>query len=61
MTQVLQALAIARSILGENHPNTQTIEKNLLTFLRTVIQNGQEDVLSDDPVTQELLEQLRSP
>jgi tetratricopeptide (TPR) repeat protein len=41
-----KALEIARSSLGETHPNTVTIYNNYLTMLR---QNPVENILTDLP------------
>ncbi len=57
----LQALKIVFSSFGENHPHTLTVRQNFVNFLQTVIENQQADRLSDDPVVQDLLRQLRSP
>ena len=55
----LRALAILFDRLGETHPNTQTVWGNFIEFLRQVIQAGQTAQLSEHPMTQDVLEQLR--
>ncbi|MGG6239240.1 tetratricopeptide repeat protein [Nodosilinea sp. AN01ver1] len=55
----LAAIAIAYQRLGENHPNMQTIFGNFVGFLQAVVADGQTSILSDHPITQDLLRQVR--
>lgn len=55
----LQALTILFNSLGTDHPNTQTGWQNFLGFLQQVIDAGQTAQLSDHPLTQDLLRQMR--
>jgi tetratricopeptide (TPR) repeat protein len=55
----VQAVSILYQQLGENHPNTQTSLGNLLACLNQAIQSGQENTLSNHPLTQHLLQQLK--
>jgi len=55
----LRALTIRFDRLGETHPNTQTVLNNFLDFLQQVMESGQTGQLSDHPLTQEKIEQLR--
>ena len=54
----LKALAILLQRLGKAHPNTQTGWQNFCDFIQQVIQAGQTAQLSDDPVTQAVLQQM---
>lgn len=55
----LRALPILFERLGETHPNTQTVQRNFLSFLQEVIAAEQTAQLSDHPVTQQMIEELR--
>jgi Flp pilus assembly protein TadD len=55
----LQALPILLAKLGENHEWTQKAAKNWRSFLQNVIQDQRTDELSDDPMTQTMLQELR--
>ena len=55
----LGALEIFLNRLGENHPNTQTVRSNFINFLQQAISAGQDSQLSQHPITQAILQQLR--
>nr|WP_277881789.1 tetratricopeptide repeat protein [Leptolyngbya sp. FACHB-60] len=55
----LAAIAIVYQRLGENHPNTQTILGNFVVLLQAVVAAGQAHILSDHPLTQDLLRQVQ--
>ncbi|PSB01635.1 NB-ARC domain-containing protein [Merismopedia glauca] len=55
----IQALSILFPNLGENHPNTQTCWSNFVTFIQQVMTQGQESQLSDHPITQSLLQEMK--
>jgi hypothetical protein len=46
-------------VLGQDHPNTQTAMRNLYGFLQKVITENRTAELSDNPMTQKLLADLR--
>ena len=46
--------------LGETHPNTQTVFSNFIQSLSQALQAGKGDRLSDHPLTQAILTDLRS-
>ncbi|MBC6418765.1 MAG: tetratricopeptide repeat protein, partial [Prochloron sp. SP5CPC1] len=50
-----RALAILIQTLGKNHPHTQTVFGNFFQFLAKVVQEGQQDRLSQHPLTQAAL------
>ncbi|WP_051463646.1 tetratricopeptide repeat protein [Leptolyngbya sp. PCC 6406] len=54
----LQAWEIFMQTLGKNHPNTQIVLKNFVVYLRQIMAAGQVEMLSDHPITRELLKQL---
>ena len=54
-----RALAILFNRLGEDHPNTQTVCQNFYTFLASVVEAGRAEELSDHPITQAALRQMR--
>ncbi|MBD1874065.1 tetratricopeptide repeat protein [Nodosilinea sp. FACHB-131] len=56
----IQALSIAHQRLGEDHPNTQTVWRNFVGLLQAVVAADQTDSLSDQPITQALLQQIQS-
>ena len=56
----LQAIAIATQRLGQEHPNTQTMVGNFIYMLKEAIAHNQADQLSDHPLTQHHLEQIRN-
>ena len=55
----LRALEILFNRLGENHPNTQTVRRNFIDCLREAMSAGQDSQLSQHPITQAMLQQLR--
>ena len=55
----LSAITIFLQRLGENHPNTQTVINNFIQSLSEAIQSGKSDRLSDHPLTQAILKDLR--
>lgn len=52
----VQALTVASNRLGHNHPNTQEIINNFVRFVSTVVEAKQQEQLSDQPLTQHILE-----
>jgi tetratricopeptide (TPR) repeat protein len=54
-----RALAILFNRLGEDHPNTQTGCQNFYSFLASVVEAGRAEELSDHPITQAALRQMR--
>jgi len=54
-----QALGILYRSLGLEHPNTVTVWNNFVEFLRKVVREGQESVLSENPFVQERLAMLK--
>jgi tetratricopeptide (TPR) repeat protein len=56
----LQAIAILLEKLGEDHPNTQTGLSNFVSLLRQAVEAGRAAELSDHPMTQAVLAQLRN-
>ncbi|MCM1985011.1 tetratricopeptide repeat protein [Lyngbya confervoides] len=54
----LRSLSILRQQLGKDHPQTRACEQNFMTFLKKVIDAGQASILSDNPLTQNLLKQI---
>jgi tetratricopeptide (TPR) repeat protein len=55
----VRCLGILFSVLGENHPNTQTGWQNFILFLKQVTAENRTTELSDHPLTQTLLADLR--
>lgn len=55
----LRAITILVNQLGANHPNTQTCKQNFLSLLQQATAAGQTAQLSDHPLTQALLQQIR--
>jgi len=55
-----EAVTILDQRLGESHPNTQTVRNNFARCLQQALSNGQEDGLSNHPMTQALLARLKS-
>ena len=55
----LQAIIRALRCLGEDHPNTQIFISNFIRTLKEALNGNQSDQLSDHPLTQHLLAQLR--
>ena len=55
----VRTLTILMQSLGETHPNTQTAWGNFCTLIQQAVQNGKAGELSDHPVTQVVLCQLR--
>jgi tetratricopeptide (TPR) repeat protein len=56
----LRCLAIFENSLGKAHPNTQIVNGNFEKFLQKVIAADRTAELSDHPLTQHLLAQLRT-
>jgi tetratricopeptide (TPR) repeat protein len=55
----LRTLAILMNVLGENHPNTQTVWGNFCHLVQQAVEAGQAGELSDHPITQAVLQQMR--
>jgi tetratricopeptide (TPR) repeat protein len=55
----IQALSILISNLGENHPNTCGAWSSFVTLIQQAITQGQESLLSDHPLTQSLLQEMK--
>ena len=55
-----QAIGIAYEQLGERHPSTQAFWNNFADCLYQAMESGKADTLSENPVTQRLLQQLQS-
>jgi tetratricopeptide (TPR) repeat protein len=55
----VKAITIFYQRLGEEHPNTTNAFNNFYTYLQKALAAGQGDRLSDHPLTQALLAQLR--
>ncbi|NET56007.1 MAG: tetratricopeptide repeat protein [Symploca sp. SIO2E6] len=55
----LEALGICDRSLGSEHPDTVTMKNNFVTFLRKVVEEGQESVLSEHPLVQERLAMIK--
>ncbi|MEM9219288.1 MAG: FxSxx-COOH system tetratricopeptide repeat protein [Cyanobacteria bacterium P01_F01_bin.150] len=58
-TLYLQTLSIFVQRLGQNHPYVNTTIQNILGFVQATIAAGQESVLSDHPLIQEMIRQAR--
>ncbi|HAG80666.1 MAG TPA: hypothetical protein DCL61_05730, partial [Cyanobacteria bacterium UBA12227] len=56
----IRAVTILVSQLGANHPNTQTCKQNFLNLLNQAFTAGQAAQLSDHPLTQAVLQQIRT-
>jgi tetratricopeptide (TPR) repeat protein len=56
----VRAVTILDRVLGQEHPNTQTAIGNLNHFLQTVLTENRAAELSDHPLTQQILANLRS-
>ncbi|MDB9529788.1 tetratricopeptide repeat protein [Oscillatoria sp. CS-180] len=56
----LEAISILLKQLGEDHPTTQIANSNFVSCLRAALDAGQGELLSEHPVTQALLAQLRN-
>ena len=56
----LQALSIVVNSLGENHPNTQTVWGNFNDFIEQVVKEGREKELSNHPMVQNLVEEIKN-
>ena len=56
----LQALEILINSVGENHPNTETCWGNFVTFLIQVVTEGRENELSNHPIVQDLIAQIKN-
>ena len=55
----IDSLEIAFNVLGQDHPNTNVMFNNLVDFIQQVIKANKTDILSDRPLTQNLLQQLQ--
>ena len=55
----LRALALLFQCLRNDHPNMQAVWQNFQRFLQAVMQAGETSQLSDHPVTQDLLRQMK--
>jgi tetratricopeptide (TPR) repeat protein len=55
----IRSLFILKQQLGAEHPTTKTIEQNFIVFLSHVIDEGQQSVLSNDPLVQKLIAQIQ--
>jgi hypothetical protein len=55
----LRSLAILMNVVGENHPNTQTVQGNFRYLVQQAVEAGQAGELSDHPATQAALQQMR--
>jgi len=55
----VRSLEILFNRLGDNHPDTQTAWSNFIYFLQQAISTGQDSQLSQHPITQAILQQLR--
>ncbi len=51
----VRSLGIRQQSLGEQHPQTQTTWENFLYLVKTAVETGRAQELSDDPLTQEIL------
>lgn len=54
-----RTLEILSNRLGNDHHNTQTVKNDFRGFLQAMMQAGQTGQLSDHPLTQDLLRQMR--
>ncbi|MGD1901531.1 MAG: tetratricopeptide repeat protein [Geitlerinemataceae cyanobacterium] len=57
---LVRALEIRARVLGKAHPNTQSSLQSLELLVQRVIQKKRTAELSDHPITQTLLAQLRT-
>jgi tetratricopeptide (TPR) repeat protein len=55
----LGALEMLFNQWGKNHPDTQRVCRNFINFLQQAMSAGQDSQLSQHPITQALLQQLR--
>ncbi|NES24805.1 MAG: tetratricopeptide repeat protein, partial [Symploca sp. SIO3E6] len=55
----LEALDILFRSVGSEHPNTVTVWENFVYFLRQVVREGKESVLSEHPMVQEELAKIK--
>jgi len=55
----LEALRICDRTLGSEHPNTVTVRENFTYFVKEVVEEGQESVLSEHPLVQEMLGMIK--
>jgi hypothetical protein len=46
--------------LGETHPRTKIASGNLQRLVKQVIENGQESILSDDPLIQQIVQAIKN-
>ena len=56
----LQGLRIDFNSLGENHPNTQRTQRNFVFFVEQVIRESREKELSNHPVTQNWISEIKN-
>ena len=56
----VQAIAILFNRLGQDHPNTKAVFNNFCQFVTTVLAEEKQNELSDNPLTQYVIEQLRA-
>lgn len=56
----IQAVKLFANLIGENHPNTETVWKNFAIFLQRVIDRNRTADLSNHPLTQTLLQSLQN-
>jgi tetratricopeptide (TPR) repeat protein len=56
----VRALAIWEEQLGANHPDTQTTRSNFRYLVQQAVQAGRAGELSDNPVTQAILEEIQA-
>jgi tetratricopeptide (TPR) repeat protein len=54
----VRSLAIVEEQLGANHPQTQSAWNNLRYLVQQAVQAGRAGELSDNPVTQAIVEEL---
>ncbi|WP_156120477.1 hypothetical protein [Neosynechococcus sphagnicola] len=57
----VRSCEILLSVLGQEHPNTQTVIGTLIQFLLQVMAENRTAELSDAPITQQLLAVLLNP
>jgi tetratricopeptide (TPR) repeat protein len=56
----VQAFQMYCQTLGETHPHTKIASGNLQRFVQQVIENGQESILSDDPLIQQIVQEIKN-
>jgi tetratricopeptide (TPR) repeat protein len=55
----LRTLAILMNVVGKTHPHTQTAWGNFCYLVQQAVEAGQAGELSDHPITQAVLQQMR--